>query len=143
MSAMGGLVSSAGLTYYCATKAALESICEGLAQEVAPLGVKVTIIEPGNFRTNVLDARAEAAPITDYDATAGHLRRRFASSGGTQPGDPRRAGEAIFDVTRDPSPPLRLPLGADALERIGAKLDQVRQDIARTRSIAIATTFDP
>jgi NAD(P)-dependent dehydrogenase (short-subunit alcohol dehydrogenase family) len=141
MSAMGGLVSSGGLAYYCATKAALESICEGLAQELAPLGIKVTIVEPGNFRTGVLGARTEAPVIAAYEATAGALRRRFASSGGTQMGDPKRAAEAIVALTRDPSPPLRLPLGRDAVERISAKLAQVAQEIARSKDVAIATAF--
>jgi NAD(P)-dependent dehydrogenase (short-subunit alcohol dehydrogenase family) len=141
MSAMGGFVSSAGLAYYCATKAALESICEGLDQEVRPLG-NVTIVQPGNFRTSVIESRVVAPEILDYGETAGVLRRRFATTAGTQPGDPKLAARAIVAVTRERAPPLRLPLGADAIQRISAKLAQVREELERIKATALATTFE-
>lgn len=142
MSAMGGFVPGAGLAYYCATKAALELISEALAQEVEPLGIKVTIIQPGNFRTGVLDARVEAQEIADYGGTAGALRRKFAGASGKQPGDPNLAAKVIFAVTREEKPPLWLPLGPDAVERIDARLHRLEKSLARTREVAHATTFE-
>ncbi|MBV8534325.1 MAG: SDR family NAD(P)-dependent oxidoreductase [Alphaproteobacteria bacterium] len=142
MSAMGGFVSSGGLSYYCATKAALESICEALAQEMAPFGVHVTIVQPGNFRTGVLDAHVAAAANSVYRGSAAHkLRERFATTSGMQMGDPRRLAEACIAVTREPEPPLRLPLGRDAVERIRAKLAQVGAELAAYEATALGTDF--
>jgi NAD(P)-dependent dehydrogenase (short-subunit alcohol dehydrogenase family) len=141
MSAMGGLISSAGLSYYCATKAALESICEGLAQELLPFGVRVSIIEPGNFRTAVLDRRIVAPENKAYEETAGKLRQRFAETAGKQPGDPILAARACVAITRKQNPPLRLPLGRDAIARIRGKLDQVTQDVAAAEAVAAKTAF--
>ncbi len=142
MSAMGGFVSSGGLSYYCATKAALESICEGLAQEMQPFGVKVTIIQPGNFRTAVLDAHVAAPANPAYqDMAPAKLRQRFATSSGTQIGDPVLAARACVAVTRETAPPLRLVLGRDAVERIRAKLAQVGQELSANEAIAVATAY--
>lgn len=143
MSAMGGLVPAAGLAYYCSTKAALESITEALAHEVGPLGIKVTIVQPGNFRTSVLESRVEAPEIKDYETTAaGALRRRFAGSIGKQPGDPVRAARAIYEVVGKPEPPLRLTLGSDAIERIGAQLDRLRHELDKTSTAARDMAFE-
>ena len=142
MSAMGGIVASAGIGYYCATKFALEAVSEAVAAEVASLGIKVTIVEPGNFRTEVIRARVVGGRREpDYDETAGPLLRRFAGAHGTQPGDPRRLAAAVLAVVDMPEPPLRLPLGQDAVTRIREKLARVERDVAAAEAVAVATAF--
>jgi len=143
MSAMGGIVATAGIGYYCATKFALEAVSEAVAAEVAPLGIKVTIVEPGNFRTEVIRARVVGGRReSDYDETAGRLLHRFAGAHGTQPGDPRRLAEAVLAVVDLPDPPLRLPLGNDAVARIREKLAHVERDVAAAEAVASAMAFD-
>jgi NAD(P)-dependent dehydrogenase (short-subunit alcohol dehydrogenase family) len=142
MSAMGGHTAGPGIGYYCATKFGMEAVAESLSNELAPLGIRVMIVEPGNFRTEVLAAiRSPSTSIADYDATAGTLRRRFETSHGTQPGDPAKAVAAIFKALDAPSPPLRLPLGRDAVERIRAKLAHVNRDIDAWADVASATDY--
>jgi NAD(P)-dependent dehydrogenase (short-subunit alcohol dehydrogenase family) len=106
---------------------------------VAPFGIRVTIVEPGPFRTEFLGrSMRRAAPIPDYeDGPAGALRARFATQHGRQPGDPVRAVEAIIDVVRSPSAPLRLPLGRAAVDRIRAKLQQQLADVDAVSEVAI------
>src|SRR5437879_4420981 len=124
LSSIGGVVASPGMGYYNATKFAVEGLSEALAAEVAPLGIRVTIIEPGPFRTDFLGRSGVIAEkrIADYDATAGNMRKYFAENDGKQPGDPNRAVQAMMQVVDSPSPPLRLLLGAGALQRLRSKL---------------------
>jgi NAD(P)-dependent dehydrogenase (short-subunit alcohol dehydrogenase family) len=111
------------LGLYCASKWALEAFSEALAAEVAPLGIRVTIVEPGAFRTDFgIRSLVAAEPIRDYDATAGVVRRRFASMDPAGLGDPGLGAELILDVVQSPEPPLRLPLGADSVAQIRAAL---------------------
>ena len=115
LSSIGGLVASPGMGYYNATKFAVEGLSEALAAEVAPLGIRVTISEPGPFRTDFLGRSGVVAKtrIADYDATAGNMRKYFAENDGKQKGDPLRAVHAMMQVVESPNPPLRLLLGAD------------------------------
>jgi NAD(P)-dependent dehydrogenase (short-subunit alcohol dehydrogenase family) len=136
ISAMGGVVSSGGLGYYCATKFALEAMAEALSQELAPLGIHVTSVLPGRFRTEVQASATYVPLISDYDATSGALTRRFTTTSGQQPGDPRRAMQAIIDAVYSEAPPLRLPLGADALDRFRAKAADLLRDADRWDPIA-------
>src|SRR5688500_12967646 len=124
MSSVGGVIGNPGHAIYATTKFALEGASEALAGEVAPFGIRVTIVEPGPFRTEFLGrSLGHATPIPDYeDGPAGALRARNATAHGRQPGDPVRAVEAIIDVVHASSAPLRLPLGRSAVERIRAKL---------------------
>lgn len=130
ISSVGGLVGNPGTGYYAATKFAVEGLSDALSKEVAPLGIKVLVVEPGPFRTDwagrsLLRTRNT---IADYDQTAGARWQGIAKSSGTQPGDPVRAAEAIIKVVQAETPPLRLVLGKPGLKAARAKLDSMKQD---------------
>lgn len=124
ISSIGGLRAFPGIGYYNASKFAVEGLSEALAQEVAPLGIKVTIVEPSGFRTDWAGRSANDAKtsIPDYDATAGQNRGHIRGYSGAQPGDPARAARAIVDAVEAPEPPLRLLLGKAALAGARGKL---------------------
>jgi NAD(P)-dependent dehydrogenase (short-subunit alcohol dehydrogenase family) len=140
ITSMGGLTTAPGFGAYCAAKHALEGLSECMAQELAPLGVRVLIVEPGAFRTALFGSRFRTMPILEaYKATVGPTRAYAAQNDGAQPGDPRRAAAAIADAVSSSKMPLRLPLGADAVDGIRQKLDRVRADVDATEAIARAT----
>ncbi len=143
LSSIGGLVASPGMGYYNATKFAVEGISEALAGELAPLGIKVTIIEPGPFRTDFLGRSGVIAEtrIADYDSTAGKMRKYFAENDGKQPGDPVRAVHAMMQVVESPAPPLRLLLGASALQRLRTKLGGWEKEIAEWEQVTVGADF--
>ncbi|WP_030670650.1 oxidoreductase [Streptomyces sp. NRRL B-1347] len=139
---VGGFATAPAVGLYGASKFALEGITEALHGELAPLGVRVTIVEPGGFRTDFLSSlsiHTEPASITDYAIGAGPVREAMAQNDGRQQGDPAKAAKAIVDITEAPEPPLRLQLGADAVERIEAKLDLVRRELDQWRHVALST----
>ncbi|MEV7414784.1 SDR family NAD(P)-dependent oxidoreductase [Streptomyces sp. NPDC089919] len=139
---VGGFATAPGVGLYGASKFALEGISEALHAELAPLGVHVTVVEPGGFRTDFLSGaslRVEPAAIADYAAGAGPVREALARSDGHQPGDPAKAAKAVVDLVGLDRPPLRLQLGADAVERIEAKLATVRRELDTWRPVALAT----
>jgi NADP-dependent 3-hydroxy acid dehydrogenase YdfG len=143
LSSIGGLVASPGMGYYNATKFAVEGISEALAGELAPLGIRVTIIEPGPFRTDFLGRSGVVATnrIADYDGTAGNMRKYFAENDGKQRGDPLRAVQAMMQVVESPAPPLRLLLGASALQRSRAKLANWEKEIAAWEKVSVGADF--
>ncbi|HEY6451533.1 MAG TPA: oxidoreductase, partial [Steroidobacteraceae bacterium] len=124
ISSVSGLVGWPALGIYSASKFALEGLSETLALEVAPLGIHLTLIEPGGMRTDFSGrSRAESARlIVDYEATVGANRRILAEHAGREPGDPARAARAILAVADAPHPPRRLLLGTDALGYVQRKL---------------------
>ncbi len=130
ISSIGGLVSFAATGFYHATKYAVEGLSESLALEVAPLGIKVTIVEPGPFRTDWAgrSIKQSATRIGDYDQTAGERRRQTETRSGNQPGDPVRGAEAIIAAVRSAEPPLRLVLGKPALGLARTKLETLKKD---------------
>ncbi|MFD3548252.1 oxidoreductase [Streptomyces sp. NPDC058655] len=140
---VGGFATAPAAGLYGASKFALEGISEALHGELAPLGVRVTIVEPGGFRTDFLNRSAsmqvEPASIEDYVVGAGPVREALANYDGRQPGDPVKAAKAIVDITEVTDPPLRLQLGADAIERVEAKLDRVRRELDEWRHVALST----
>jgi NAD(P)-dependent dehydrogenase (short-subunit alcohol dehydrogenase family) len=143
MSSFGGQVAYPGFSAYCATKFALEGYSEALAPEVAPFGVKVLIVEPGAFRTGFSGAAlAQSREMPEYAGTVGPTREMITGIDGTQPGDPARAAEAIMAALLSDETPLRLPLGADAVEGVRGKLDSVRAELDRWESVSLATTFE-
>jgi len=143
LSSIGGLVASPGMGYYNATKFAVEGISEALAGELAPLGIRVTIIEPGPFRTDFLGRSGVVAKarIADYDSTAGNMRKYFAENDGKQRGDPVRAVHAMMQIVESPAPPLRLLLGASTLQWMGAKLANWEKEIAAWEKVTVSADF--
>jgi NAD(P)-dependent dehydrogenase (short-subunit alcohol dehydrogenase family) len=137
ISSIGGLASFPATGYYHATHYAVEGLSESLAQEVAPLGIKVVIVEPGPFRANRArpSIRQSAIRIADDDATAGARRAQTEARSGHQSGDPVRAAEAIIAAVQADNPPLRLVLGQPALEIARAKLAAMGQEIDACEAI--------
>lgn len=138
ISSHGGIKAFAGFGIYNASKFALEGFSEALAQEVAALGINVSIIEPGPFRTNFASSTLGEAQktIEAYDATAGAFRTKLKSVHGKQEGNPKKAAQAIIQLVSSENPPLRLPLGKIALMTIKMKLESVQSDLESGRSIA-------
>jgi NAD(P)-dependent dehydrogenase (short-subunit alcohol dehydrogenase family) len=143
LSSIGGLVSTPGFGIYNATKFAVEGISEALAQEVGPLGIRVTIVEPGPFRTNFLDGSLAFTERTlgDYGQTAGLTRQDATERNGKQPGDPARAADAIIEAITSKHPPLHLLLGQIAYERATAKLADLRTEFETWRDVTLSTDF--
>ena len=144
ISSHGGIKAFAGFGIYNASKFALEGFSEALAQEVAPLGIKVSIVEPGPFRTKFAGNRLGLSKIeiSDYSETAGAFRKKIKSVDGKQEGDPVKAAKAIIDLAYSKNPSLRLPLGKVALMTIGMKLDSVKSDLESNREIAENAVYD-
>jgi NAD(P)-dependent dehydrogenase (short-subunit alcohol dehydrogenase family) len=138
ISSHGGMKAFPGFGVYNAAKFALEGFSEALAAEVAPLGIKVTIVEPGPFRTGFAGASFQEAAkvIEDYQSTAGAFREKIRQVDGKQEGHPHKAAQAMIRIVGEEHPPLRLPLGKIALMTIGAKLKSVQEDLDRWRPVA-------
>jgi NAD(P)-dependent dehydrogenase (short-subunit alcohol dehydrogenase family) len=130
VSSVGGLAASPGLSFYGATKFAVEALSESLSQELAPTGVKVLLVEPGPFRTDWAGRSADEAPqtIAAYRETAGARLAAIRNNNGKQVGDPARAAVAIVRTVEDPNPPLRLLLGRGALVRAREKVASLTRD---------------
>ncbi|WP_262705308.1 MULTISPECIES: oxidoreductase [Streptomyces] len=142
ISSFGGLAAFAATGYYHATKFALEGLSESLAAEVAPLGIAVTIAEPGGLRTQWAGTsmRQSKTLLPDYEQTAGERRSSTLAVSGRQPGDPVRAAAVIAAVVDAEKPPLRLLLGSDALAGARARLDRLRGEIDANE--ALTTSAD-
>jgi len=143
LSSIGGVVAGPGIGFYNATKFAVEGLSEALAAELAPLGIHVTIIEPGPFRTDFLGRSGVVAKtrLPDYDNTAGNMRKYFAENDGKQKGDPLRAVRAMMEVVESPNPPLRLLLGASAVQRLRTKLGNWEKEIAAWEKVTVGADF--
>lgn len=143
ISSQGGQMSFAGGGAYSAAKFALEGLSEALADEVKPLGIRTLIIEPGAFRTDLMGARFHRSREIDaYAGTVGLARAYLDSANGTQAGDPRKAAEAILTAVRAEEPPLRLALGADAVDALRAKHERLRNDLESWEAVSRNTAFD-
>jgi NAD(P)-dependent dehydrogenase (short-subunit alcohol dehydrogenase family) len=143
ISSMGGQVSMPGFGAYCAAKFALEALSEALAAEVAPHGITVLIVEPGAFATGFGAGRSLVSPDSGhYDDTVGPQRRAVDTMDGSQPGDPAKAAAAILEALDAPTPPLRLALGDDAVEHIGAALDARRAELDEWAPLSRSTARD-
>jgi NAD(P)-dependent dehydrogenase (short-subunit alcohol dehydrogenase family) len=132
----------AGETAYAGTKFAMEGVAEALAKEVAPLGIRVTIVEPGPMRTDFgVGATARPPDSDDYAESVGKALDWFARLAGHQPNDPARVAEAIIAAVGAAEPPLRLPLGADAVEAVRAKLAEQRRELHAFEQLSVTTGF--
>jgi NAD(P)-dependent dehydrogenase (short-subunit alcohol dehydrogenase family) len=143
ISSIAGLVGNPGWGYYNASKFAVNGFSEALAGEMAPLGVKVTIVEPGPFRTDFLGrSGVEAAErIADYDDTVGKTRAYFHAMAGKQQGDPEKAVDAMIAVVESPAPPRHLVLGKLAFDRMNLRADQWKQDLAAWQETSLGADF--
>jgi NAD(P)-dependent dehydrogenase (short-subunit alcohol dehydrogenase family) len=144
VSSIGGYRSGAGFGVYCSTKFAVEGLTEALHAELAPLGIHATIIEPGYFRTDFLDASSlvkSARIIDDYAETAGKVRARAGQINHQQPGDPVRLAAAMVKVVDADVPPLRMPFGTDTLAAIAEKNAYVARETAEWAELAASTDF--
>lgn len=130
IASIGGLRGFPALGYYNATKFAVDGLSEALSKEVAPLGIKVTIVAPSGFRTNWAGKSANDSKIKidDYQSTAAHNQSVIRGYSGNQPGDPVKAAKAIVKAVDAENPPLRLLLGAAALKGAREKLEELRKD---------------
>ncbi|WP_427184789.1 oxidoreductase [Bordetella bronchialis] len=144
ISSIGGYRGAAGFGVYCSTKFAVEGLTEALHDELAPLGIHATVVEPGYFRTDFLDASSlvkSPTVIGDYAETAGKVRERAAQINHGQPGDPRRLATAMVRLVDADRPPLRMPFGTDTLAAIEAKNAYVAEETAAWRELAASTDF--
>jgi NAD(P)-dependent dehydrogenase (short-subunit alcohol dehydrogenase family) len=142
-SSIGGLVGSAGWGLYNTTKFAVEGFSEALAAEMKPLGVKVTVIEPGPFRTDFLgrSGKLAAREIPEYAETAGKAREYLETQSGKQTGDPKKAAQAVIAVADAAEPPMHLILGKLALKRFRDKQELWRKEIAAWEAVTTGADF--
>jgi NAD(P)-dependent dehydrogenase (short-subunit alcohol dehydrogenase family) len=144
ITSMGGMVTFPGLGVYHGSKFALEGISETLAKEVVDLGIKVTAVEPGAFRTDWAGrsmVRAEQT-LSDYNPLIAPLREARVERNGKQAGDPAKAAEAIVQIVHAENPPLHLPLGPDAASFIRMKIESLQDEMAAWDSLITSTNFD-
>jgi NAD(P)-dependent dehydrogenase (short-subunit alcohol dehydrogenase family) len=143
ISSLGGQLSVAGFGAYSASKFALEGISEALAAELAPLGIKVLIVEPGQFKTDLAGAAMRYMPeIPAYKDTAGRTRDFAQTMHGTQFGDPFKAAAAIDKALAAAGTPLRLQLGEDAVNSIRQHSENLLKDLAAWEQVAVDTRID-
>jgi len=144
ITSVGGHRSRPGFGLYASTKFALEAIGEANHHELKPLGIHVTNVAPGGFRTDFAGRSyvRSGNAIEDYAESAHANIDWLAGVDGQQPGDPRKAAQAMFDLVGMPDPPLRLPLGADAVAGILDKLEHVRTEVERMRAVSESTDVD-
>ena len=135
---------AAGSGYYAATKAALEGLSDGLRKEVAPLGIRVLVVEPGQFRTNFTGSslRGTSTEIADYDSTSGPRRKKNDRTYGTEPGDPDRLGQVLVEVISSGKKlPEILLLGSDAVRVITPRLEAQLKEIQEWKNVSERTDF--
>jgi len=140
-SSIGGRAGGTpGMGAYQTAKFAVEGFSEGLNNEVKPLGIKVTIIEPGAFRTDWGGSSMTLHQVgADYESTVGQINRYRAETDGTQPGDPAKAAKAILGIVAADEPPLRLLLGKDALELADKASRSRAEEAARWAEVTTST----
>ena len=143
ISSMTGLVANPPNAYYSSTKFALEALTEALAQEVKSLGIKVTAIEPGAFRTDwaARSMKESSSPISDYDENVGARKTLIKEFANHLPGDPRKVAEAVLMVTALDEPPLRLLLGRDVLKAVRDKLAAMSASIEEWKAVTKDVNF--
>jgi NAD(P)-dependent dehydrogenase (short-subunit alcohol dehydrogenase family) len=144
ITSVGGVAAVGGFSLYCATKFAVEGFSEALRDEVSPLGIHVTVVEPGSFRTEFAgDANVRPpAAIDAYAPVIDPIRQYLYGNHGKQPGDPAKAALAMIATVEQAAPPFRLMLGADAYGLWEQKRSAEREELSRGRAAGEATAFD-
>ncbi|HEY9132365.1 MAG TPA: oxidoreductase [Dyella sp.] len=143
ITSMGGIITMPGISFYHGSKFALEGISESLAKEVRSLGIYVTAVAPGGFRTDWAGrsmVRSERR-IADYDAVFDPLRERRKNISGHQPGDPHKAGEALLKLVASDDPPMHLLLGRDAMTMVREKLGALKSEFDTWEQVTLSTDF--
>lgn len=143
ISSIAGRLAAPGSGYYSASKFAVGGMSDALRKELAPLGIRVTIVEPGAFRTDFAGRSLQQSKtkIEDYATTAGPRRKENDKTHGTQPGDPARAAAALLDLVARPELPARLLLGSDAVKIVGNEVDSQRREIDTWKDLSISSDF--
>lgn len=143
ISSQGGLVANPAVSFYTATKFSVEALSEALSKEVAPLGLKVLIVEPGPFRTDWAGRSANEVPSTieDYRSTSGQRAQMIRDISGNQPGDPVRAAKAIVQAVEAKDPPLRLLLGKQALQNARNKIGELQRDFDAWEKVTVGADY--
>ena len=141
MTSMGGFITLPGIAYYCGSKFALEGISEVVGKEVKPLGIAVTAVAPGSFRTDWAGRSMIRTPrsIPDYDALFDPIRKAREERSGKQLGDPVKAARAILTVIDSDTPPAHLLLGSDALDLVRGKLSALTEEIKAWETVSRST----
>lgn len=141
ITSMGGFITMPGIAYYCGSKFALEGISEALGKEVGPLGIAVTAVAPGSFRTDWAGRSMARTPrsISDYDALFDPIRQAREEKSGRQLGDPAKAARAMLAVIDSPTPPAHLLLGSDALDLVRGKLAGLAEQIEAWQDLTRST----
>jgi NAD(P)-dependent dehydrogenase (short-subunit alcohol dehydrogenase family) len=141
ITSMGGHITMPGIAYYCGSKFALEGISESLGKEVKPLGIAVTAVAPGSFRTDWAGRSMMRTPrsIADYDAIFDPIRQAREEKSGKQPGDPKKAARAMLAAIEAENPPAHLLLGSDALTLVRDKLAAMEGEIGAWEAVTRST----
>lgn len=141
MSSLNGIEGLPGASYYAASKFGVEGFSESLADEVAPFGIKVTIVEPGPHRTGFLSPRSAkwSHELEDYAETVGRSREQLQQMDGNQPGDPARAAQLLMRIVNSDDPPRRVPLGRIAVEHIKARLGERLDELEQIEDLSLAS----
>ncbi|KWB40262.1 short-chain dehydrogenase [Burkholderia cepacia] len=141
ITSMGGHITMPGIAYYCGSKFALEGISEAAGKELEPLGIAVTAVAPGSFRTDWAGRSMVRTPrsIADYDAIFDPIRQAREEKSGKQPGDPVKAARAILAVVAAQHPPAHLLLGSDALRLVRGKLAALDEEIRAWEAVTVST----
>ncbi len=145
ISSIGGSVGTAGRSAYSASKFALNGLSECLAKEVSPFGIKITILEPGQFRTDFFNkgkTQIKESDKPDYKQLVDDLNQQFTAVNGSQKGSPELAANAIIQLSRSSAPPLCVPLGADAVSWTTDRLKLANEELESWKQWAINTAFD-
>ncbi|WP_328862743.1 oxidoreductase [Streptomyces sp. NBC_00306] len=139
MSSLGGRITFPGMGGYHATKHALEGLSESLSTELAPLGIRVLLVEPGMFRTRMSSSLQFTPEIPGYEATSGGLRQLVTGIVGTEPNDPVKGAAAILEVLDAENPPLRLVLGGDAVDALREHDESLLADVTAWEALSRST----
>jgi NAD(P)-dependent dehydrogenase (short-subunit alcohol dehydrogenase family) len=144
LASVGGFMGFDGASIYCAAKFAVEGFSESLALEVAPFGIKVTIVEPGFFRTDFLDKSVQygSRKIADYAEFSSSSRSAYESYNHKQPGDPAKLGRAIVELAGMPQPPLHFAAGTDAVDFAAKTFERRRAEIDTYAALSVTTDGD-
>ncbi|KFE63416.1 oxidoreductase [Hyalangium minutum] len=143
ISSIGGRGSSPGLAAYQSAKWAVGGFSEVLAKEVGPLGIRVTVVEPGGMRTDWAGSSMRVDPVpSDYEQTVSTFSQNVRGRADVMRGDPAKIAKVLVDLASNPKPPLRLLIGTDAVFLAGVLAETRAQEDAQWRSVSVSTDFD-